>query len=97
MQATYSDNMLIFKPDYLGVYALTEQSKTIPSHVLGDINDDTAVDIADALLIARYDAGLTELADAQLACSDVNGDEETDIADALLIARYDAGLIDSLE
>ena len=64
--------------------------------ILGDVNGDGSADIADALMISRYDAGLTDLNDSQLAVGDVNGDGEVNIADALMISRYDAGLITSL-
>lgn len=59
----------------------------------GDVNNDNAIDIADALMVARFDAGLAELDETQLKAGDLNGDDQTDIADALMIARYDAGLI----
>ncbi len=62
----------------------------------GDTNNDGEVNIADALMISRYDAGLTELNESQLAVSDVNNDGEVNIADALMISRFDAGLITSL-
>ena len=65
--------------------------------LLGDTNGDGEVDIADALMISRYDAGLITLDEAQLSVSDVNKDGEVDIADALMLSRYDAGLIDSIE
>ena len=64
--------------------------------IFGDTNSDESVDIADALMIARYDAGLIQLDELQLSVSDVNKDDSVDIADALMIARYDAGLISSL-
>ena len=64
--------------------------------IFGDTNGDESVDIADALMIARYDAGLIQLDGNQLSVSDVNKDDSVDIADALMIARYDAGLISSL-
>ena len=67
-----------------------------PNGVLGDTNGDESVDIADALMIARYDAGLIQFDETQLSVSDVNRDDSVDIADALMIARYDAGLISSL-
>ena len=67
-----------------------------PEGVLGDTNGDGTADIADALMVARYDAGLITLDSTQLSVSDVNNDGDADIADALMIARYDAGLIDSL-
>ena len=62
----------------------------------GDVNTDGNVDIADALVISRYDARLTELDENQLKIADVNNDTEADIADALLIARLDAGLIEEI-
>ena len=64
--------------------------------IAGDTSGDESVDIADALMIARYDAGLIQLDEIQLSVSDVNADDSVDIADALMIARYDAGLINSL-
>ena len=65
-------------------------------NLLGNTNGDGKVNIADALMIARYDAKLTTLNDTQLSVSDVNGDSKVNIADALKIARYDAKLIDKL-
>lgn len=67
-----------------------------PSVKKGDVNGDGEVNIADALMISRYDAGLAELDSSKLSVSDVNGDSETDIADALMISRYDAEMIDSI-
>ncbi len=58
----------------------------------GDVNGDGNADIADALFVARADAGLATLTDAQKQAADVNGDGNADIADALFIARVDAGL-----
>ena len=63
------------------------------TYTYGDVNNDESIDIADALMIARYDAGMIGLDETQVAAGDVNGDDQTDIADALMIARYDAGLI----
>ena len=57
-----------------------------------DTNGDGSTDIADSLMIARADAGLTALSAEQLARSDANKDGMVDIADSLMIARIDAGL-----
>ena len=62
--------------------------------ILGDVNGDGVADIADALMISRYDAELTTLNKNQLALGDITGDGNVDIADALYIARLDAGLLD---
>lgn len=58
---------------------------------LGDLNDDGIVDAADAILVLRYDAGLTTLTAKQLAAGDLNGDGLVDAADAIKIRRIDAG------
>ena len=68
------------------------EAKTTVAKGKGDINEDSSVDIADALMIAKYDAGLISLDDIGTAVSDVTGDGSADIADALMVARYDAGL-----
>lgn len=57
----------------------------------GDVNSDGFVDAADAILIKRYDAGIIDLTDAQLAAADVTGDGFVDAADAVRILRLDAG------
>ena len=89
MNAAYIDGNYEFTTDHFSIYALIE------STLLGDTNNDGEVNIADALMISRYDAGLITLNEAQLSVSDVNKDGEVDIADALILSRYDAGLIDS--
>ena len=62
----------------------------------GDTNGDENADIADVLMISRFDAELITLASFEKKVSDINKDDSIDIADALIIARYDAGLINSL-
>lgn len=61
--------------------------------VYGDVNNDGEVDGADALIVAKYDAGLPGFDTlANMDAADVNGDGEVDGADSLIIAKYDAGL-----
>jgi hypothetical protein len=60
----------------------------------GDANDDGNVNIVDALVVARYVAGLTVSINA--ANSDVNCDSLITIIDALKIAQYVAGLVSVL-
>lgn len=62
----------------------------------GDLNDDNSVDVADAVLILRYHAGLNTLTTRQLAAADVVQDEKIMINDALRILLFQAGLVDSL-
>ena len=57
----------------------------------GDVNSDNKVDIVDALLIARYDAGLP-VSNFNVKAGDVDGNGPVNIVDALHIARYVVGL-----
>jgi hypothetical protein len=68
-------------------------SVTVSQALCGDANNDRTVDIRDAALVARFDAGLVNLTNAQQQAGNVNGDNTCDIRDAALIARFDAGLI----
>jgi len=64
-----------------------------PASSLGDVNEDSAVDAADAsvvltayaLISTGQNSGLTA---KQLACADVNGDGSVDATDASLILSY---------
>lgn len=62
----------------------------------GDVNKDGAVDISDAMLLAKYYSGVRELTDRQLAAADVNGDGAVDVLDVTLLIEYCNGLIDRL-
>jgi hypothetical protein len=59
---------------------------------LGDVNNDSSVNIVDALLDAQYYVGLNP-ANFNAANADVNASGSVDIVDALLIAQYYVGLI----
>lgn len=59
---------------------------------LGDVNNNNVVDITDALLVARFSAGLNPQPFDQTK-GDVNRDGKVTIADALMIAQASAGLI----
>ena len=54
----------------------------------GDVNGDGLVSAADAALVLRYDAGWTELSDAQLKAADMDGDDQVTDLDAKAILRY---------
>ena len=94
MNAVYQNGYMVFTTDHFSVYILTTEESTSVS--LGDVNGDGIIDAADAVMIQRYDSGLTTLTDEQLAAADVNADGLVDAADAVKIQRYDAGLIASL-
>ncbi len=58
----------------------------------GDANMDGAINIIDALQVARYDAMLNPTPFDPIA-ADTDCDTDVDIIDALTIARYDAAMI----
>lgn len=63
-----------------------------PQTSLGDVNDDSSIDIVDALLIAQYYVGLNPSGfNSSNADTDCNG--SIDILDALLVAQYYVGLV----
>jgi parallel beta-helix repeat protein len=74
-------SLLLFFP--LHLYAQTP----------GDVNQDSLVDIIDALLTAQYYVGLAPQG-VSVAAMDVDCDGDQDIVDALLIAQFYVGLIE---
>ena len=67
------------------------RGKVAAGGLLGDVNRDGRVDLADALLIASYSEDPTlSLGNGDLTLGDVNRDGQVDLADARLIEAYHA-------
>jgi M6 family metalloprotease-like protein len=64
-----------------------------PEIITGDVNNDGAIDILDALVVAQVYVGI-EPAVFYSQAADVNCDDVIDILDALVIAQFYVGLID---
>ena len=64
--------------------------------IIGDVNNDGVISIADATTLQKYLANIVDFNDEQLAAADTNGDGSVSIADATQIQRYLAQLIPSL-
>lgn len=64
---------------------------TYAASLYGDINGDAEIDVTDAIIIMKHDAGMITLNQDKLKYGDVNQDGETDIEDAILVMKYDAG------
>ena len=64
------------------------------SGILGDVDNNGQVDIADGLLIAAYSVNTATALpnNGDIALGDVNGDNQTDITDAWLLATYEGDL-----
>ena len=57
----------------------------------GDVNNDGAVNSADALIILQYSAGIIE--DININRADINGDGEVNSADALQVLQTAVGIL----
>lgn len=66
-----------------------------PTYTLGQVNDDSVVDAADALVTLEIAAKLRSATEQQWNAANVNKDKVVDAADALKILEYAAKLIDS--
>jgi hypothetical protein len=64
------------------------------SQTLGDVNNNSNVDIIDALLVAQYYVGLAP-EPFNMEAADVNCDNSINILDALLIAQFYVNSIDT--
>ena len=79
--------------------SVTEPSETEPSateteKLLGDANNDNAVNMKDVLLIRKFLAGMDVSVD--MANSDVNEDTFVNMKDVLMLRKFLAGLVDKL-
>lgn len=62
--------------------------------LLGDVDYDGKVNVADAQTILRYSVKLKTFTDEQKDLADVDGDGKTNVADAQTVLRYSVKLID---
>ena len=69
--------------------------ESVENHIKGDVNNDGAVDIADAVCIVNHVVGKATPVFIK-AAADVNGDGDIDIADAVKIVNFVVGKIPQL-
>lgn len=69
----------------------------VPGYMLGDVDESSVIDAADALLVLKYAAKLSELTDSQKMAADVNTDKSINASDALGILKFAAKLISSFD
>lgn len=101
MNMSFNKKILAFACTVISLSVLSAVLSFGAGTLKGDVNGDGEVDAADAIKIARYDAGLDEYSAEDYVrlktSGDVNGDGRVDAGDAVLIRRYDAGLISSFD
>jgi len=67
-------------------------AKALGLYKKGDVNGDGKVNNLDAAQILKYDAGLTELTEAQKQAADFNTDGAVDNRDAVGVLKNDSGI-----
>jgi len=65
-----------------------------PLYKLGDVNNDTKINVSDAVLILQYSVEMVEFDAGQKKAGDTNKDDKINVQDAVLILRYVAELIE---
>ncbi len=75
---------------FVGINEVTFYGRYITeeSGVLGDINEDGAIDLMDAMKIVSHYNAKTTLTAEELSVADVNGDGVVDMMDAMWIVAY---------
>jgi hypothetical protein len=82
----FDENAVIMTPTWLNTIG--------DAMLLGDVNDDGDVDIADAVCVVNHVVGKPTPA-FNAAAADVNGDGDVDIADAVRIVNLVVGKINA--
>ncbi|MCD7959168.1 MAG: dockerin type I repeat-containing protein [Ruminococcus sp.] len=66
------------------------------SSIVGDVNLDGTVSLADTVFLNKYISGVVSLNDQAYANADVNADGSVDSDDALTLLKFQVQLIDVL-
>lgn len=86
-----------YKDNYITVFYLNKSVKMpviiVPSQEFGDVNNDGAVDILDAIEIQKFAAEKITMTDEQKELADVNKDGFIDVLDAIEVQKFAAGKI----
>ena len=77
-------------------YAKIEQEILINGYKLGDVTEDNAVSIADAILVQKHIVGISTFDSLEETLADVDGNGSITIADAIAIQKNIVGLLNLL-
>ncbi|MCD8219951.1 MAG: leucine-rich repeat protein [Ruminococcus sp.] len=77
---------------------ITTQSTTSSERnsMIGDVNLDGSVSLADSIFLNKYVAGLVDLSDIAFANADTNADGYVDADDALVLLKFQVQLVNSI-
>ena len=92
MNAIHDNGYMVFTTDHFNLYALVVPNE----NVIGDVNGDGVISVADAVVLQKYIIKSESLSDEQLAVADTNGDGDVNIKDVTQIQKYLAEYISSL-
>ena len=89
-----TDEMLreLVEADYQGGALGVGDCRIVTRNIKGDADGDGDVNIIDATIIQRYDAGIIGNNAFFKPLGDVDGDKDVNVIDATLIRRYEVGL-----
>ena len=92
MNAIYDNGYMVFTTDHFSIYALV-----VPNdNVIGDVNGDGVISVADAVALQKYIIKSESLSDEQLSVADTDGNGDVNIKDVTQIQKYLAEYISSL-
>lgn len=75
------------------IFLLLIFSTTAAAAMLGDVNNDSFINILDVTMVNNHVLGISTLTNAQKEVADVNGDGLINILDVTLIAQMSLGII----
>lgn len=80
-----------------GILLVVEKNEEDPGSdvVIGDLNGDGKINVADAGRLCMYLKNKTDLTEGQLAAADVNGDGKVNVSDASIFIMYLKGKLTS--
>ena len=89
MNARYVEDggYLLFYTDHFSKYAITTDV------VIGDVDSNSSITIADAIMVQKHIVNIFKLADDQITAADVDGNGEVTIADAIMIQKHIVGIL----
>ena len=81
----YGRGTVVYTDVNSNLYTITVKPSEI--FIIGDVNEDGRLTIADVMLICRHIMGQTQLSGAALTAADINSDGSVGVVDAVLLCQ----------